>query len=105
MLRNIGGLYSIHLRQYRDQLLHIKSRWSNHLSSSIRFESHVEQASLVASQVTGHPDPPCRWIYVENNVTDTCYDSDDPDQDHTQPCMLEENDVHLYDLPTQEEQA
>lgn len=74
-----GDPFCIQLGQYRDHLLHLKTRWSNPLASSIRFDSHVAEASLIASRLTGRLEPAFKWTYV-TNVCEAGTDADDQDQ-------------------------
>lgn len=57
-----GAAFRVHLSNYRDQLLHLKSRWSSPLASAVRFDSHVQDALQVALKLTGSPAPDPRWI-------------------------------------------
>ncbi|PPR04246.1 hypothetical protein CVT26_004191 [Gymnopilus dilepis] len=41
------------LASYRDHLLHLKTRWTNPLASTIRFDAHIEEADDIASQRGG----------------------------------------------------
>lgn len=93
-----GHPFRIQLGQYRDHLLHLKTRWSSPLASSIRFDSHVADASLVAARLTGHLEPSFKWAYV-TNALDAGVDGgiqDDEDQ-------LDENLPH-HDLSVQDEE-
>ena len=73
-----GNPFRIQLGQYRDHLLHLKIRWANPLASSIRFDSHVAEASSVASRLTGHSEISSQWSYV-SNATEVDADADNQD--------------------------
>ncbi|KAF8178009.1 hypothetical protein BJ912DRAFT_856565, partial [Pholiota molesta] len=76
------SLFGVQLGRYRDHLLHLKTRWSSPLASAIRFDSHVLDASRVASQLSGCPEPIFKWIYMTDTIEDGM-DSDTPDnRDH-----------------------
>lgn len=60
----------------------MKTRWSSPLASAIRFDSHVSDASRVASQLSGCSEPIFKWIYTTDTIEDAT-DSDAPDnRDH-----------------------
>ena len=63
-----GNAFRVQLGQYRDHLLHLKTRWSNPLASSVRYDSHILEASSTASRLTGHSQPLFRWAYVTNTA-------------------------------------
>lgn len=86
-----GRLFSVQLGQYRDHLLHLKSRWASTLAPAFQFDSHVIQASQIASELIGHPGAvPPKSIYMvhdseeANNQSlqdDPGYSVDDDDDD------------------------
>lgn len=51
------------LQQRCDRLLHLKTHWTNPLSSSLRFESHIDNATRVAQRLSGaSTSVSLRWV-------------------------------------------
>ncbi|KJA14936.1 hypothetical protein HYPSUDRAFT_412056 [Hypholoma sublateritium FD-334 SS-4] len=92
--------FYIQLGQYRDHLLHLKTRWTNPLASSVRFDSHVAEASSVASKLTGHLEPVFKWTYVTNSLE---VGADAEGQDNQD--QLDENLPHHELLARDEEEG
>ena len=83
-----GNPFRIQLGQYRDHLLHLKTRWTSPLASSIRFDSHVAEASSVAAGLTGFREPLFKWTGVTNAIeagVDAGIQDDDDQVDENLP--------------------
>ncbi|KAF9479003.1 hypothetical protein BDN70DRAFT_807721 [Pholiota conissans] len=62
------AIFSVQLDQYRNLLLHLKSRWSSPLASALRFESHVQEAASVAQRLTGSQELQRKWVCVTSTA-------------------------------------
>ena len=67
----------IPLSQYRDRLMHQKSRWVTPMASALRFDAHVENSKILARQSTGKRQSESlglKWIHEpESSSNETRY--------------------------------
>ncbi|PPR06800.1 hypothetical protein CVT26_003865 [Gymnopilus dilepis] len=84
--KNMYYIYSLHLyhlsnriiharlfsqlASYRDHLLHLKTRWTNPLASTIRFDAHIEEADNIANQHRGPAEASPTWLSRAVDVED-----------------------------------
>ena len=61
--KTIDEIFYLALRERRNNLLMLHSRWSNPLASTSRFESQIREATTLADKLSGgHPEISPMWL-------------------------------------------
>lgn len=58
---------AVPLSQHRDRLLHLKTRWTNSMASSVCFDAHVNSAKELASHISGN-ESPFQVTWIEESI-------------------------------------
>ncbi|PPQ97512.1 hypothetical protein CVT26_006536, partial [Gymnopilus dilepis] len=88
----------IQLSQRRDELIHLKSRWTSSLASSIRFETHINTAVKQAEALTGQTcATPLKWIVLTTEAGSSAERDGSESAEDDEQALAEDDEQTLAD--------
>lgn len=79
--RLVDDSINVHLRRRKLHLISLKPRWCNSLASTMRFDSHIEQAKQIEKQQTARPPNEVYWVIPITALAKDSESSDSPYDD------------------------